>query len=174
MAPTRGIRPSAGPADWHGIVDVKRWVLYPSGLLAGMTAGHHFLLSAQVLLAIILGGMTLTLCASFILYVAVQAKLGGSGSKGKGADSLIRFRQLRLFLTCLVSRNCSRRLAAVSAFWHTGSLCQNRAFLECAYFFQCQEPWQQAARLICRSLRWRGKKNLSLSLSLSGCPCSSS
>lgn len=51
-----------------------------------------------VFLAIILGGMTLTLCASFIVYVAVQ------------------------------------------------------------------EPWQQAARLICRSLHWRGKK-LSLSLS---------
>ena len=52
-----------------------------------MTAGHQFLLSAQVFLAIILGGMTLTLCASFIVYVAVQAELGGSGSKGKCADS---------------------------------------------------------------------------------------
>eukprot|EP00439_Symbiodinium_sp_Y106_P001860 s11454_g1.t1 len=57
--------------------------------------GQRLLLSTQVFLAIILGGLTLTLCASFILYVAVQ------------------------------------------------------------------EPWQQAAGLICRSLRWSDKNLIS-------------
>ena len=42
--------------------------------------GQRLLLSTQVFLAIILGGLTLTLCASFILYVAVQATVGGLGS----------------------------------------------------------------------------------------------
>ena len=54
VAPARGIRPSAGPADWHGIDEATKagsCLLHLSP--AGMTIGRPFLLFAQALLAII-------------------------------------------------------------------------------------------------------------------------